>query len=104
MPVPFRNNLPVFTRWSKKKGGSLRKAYYDIAVSEGLLKIHFREEKQPTKEGNEESPWNSWLEFPIDSQFCKDLKLFLDEHSETHPSTKPTIVGKSKEEVNKSEN
>ena len=99
MPVPFRSNLPVFTRWSKEKGGSTRKAYYDISINDGLLKIHFREEKQAKDGEGKESPWQSWLEFPIDSQFAKDLLLFLNEYSEPQSLTKPKIVGKSKKGV-----
>jgi len=99
--LPFRNNPPIFARWSKEKKGSIRKCYYDISVVEGLLKIHFREEKQVKKGSRGESPWHSWFEFPVDSQFAKDLKLFLDEYLKPQTSTHPMIVEKSKKEENK---
>jgi len=93
--LPFRNNPAIFTRWSKEKKGSVKKAYYDININDKILKIHLREEKQ-TRNGNKvESPWHSWFEFPIDSQFAKDLKMFLDEHLGQQTPTKPIIVERS---------
>lgn len=85
--IPFRNNPLIVVNWfNKETSESLpdegKKAYYDISVESGVLRIHFREEKQKTEEASVESPWHSWLEFPLDSQFAKDLLEFLAENVE----------------------
>jgi len=86
--IPFRNNPLIVVNWfNKKTAESLpdegKKAYYDISIESGVLRIQFREEKQKTEEGSEESHWFSWLEFPLDSQFAKDLFEFLAENIPT---------------------
>ena len=85
--IPFRNNPLIMTNWfnretSENQPSVGKKAYYDITVQEGVLRIQFREEKQKTEEASVESPWHSWLEFPLDSQFAKDLLEFLAENVE----------------------
>jgi hypothetical protein len=86
--IPFRNNPLIVVNWfNKQTAESLpdegKKAYYDISVESGVLRIQFREEKQKTEEGSVESPWFSWLEFPLDSQFAKDLLVFLADYVPT---------------------
>jgi hypothetical protein len=85
--IPFRDNPLVVANWfnketSENKPDEGKKSYYEISVLEGVLKVQFREEKQKT-EGVVESPWFSWLEFPLDSQFAKDLLVFLADYVPT---------------------
>ncbi len=86
--IPFRDNPLIVANWfsketSENKPDEGKKSYYDISVLEGKLRIQFREEKQKTEEGSVESPWFSWLEFPLDSQFAKDLLVFLADYVPT---------------------
>ena len=83
--MPFRDNPLIVANWFSKETSENqpdvgKKSYYDISVQEGKLRIQFREEKQKTEEASVESPWFSWLEFPLDSQFAKDVLSFLAEY------------------------
>ena len=84
--IPFRNNPKITTNWIHKKTKKVKEneeknAYYEIKVDEDKIKLLFREEKKNfDKKGRKEQPWFSYLEFEIDSQFAKDLKMFLDEY------------------------
>ena len=86
MPFPFRNNPKILTNLfntkTEKSEKGVRRAYYDISTKDkGWLKIQVREEKKRLGGSGElERPWYGWLEFKLNSQFAKDLKMFLDEH------------------------
>ena len=85
--MPFRDNPLIVANWFNRENSENqpdvgKKSYYDISVQEGKLRVQFREEKQKTEEASVESPWHSWLEFPLDSQFAKDLLEFLAENVE----------------------
>lgn len=103
MPIPHRNNPLITTNWTLEKpnrrtaDGELNKplhsklvrrkagknAYYDIRASEDELEIQFREEKKRLGGSQEEEEhWYSYLHFPIESQFAKDLKMFVNEYVE----------------------
>ena len=84
MPFPFRNNPKITTNWYHEKTGKsnhkVKRAYYGISIEDGKIKIDFREEKKRLGGSSElERFWVGWLDFEIESQFAKDLKLFLDE-------------------------
>ena len=89
MPFPFRNNVKIVANWFNSKTKKFvdkkqKKAYYSIsAVKPGWLIIEFREEKKRLGGSGElERFWKSYLEFELNSQFAKDLKMFLKEHME----------------------
>ena len=84
--MPFRNNPRIKTNWFNpvtKEGNNIKtkRSYYSITYEKGLLKIQFREEKKKRGSGKVESDWYGTLEFKVNDQFGKDLKMFLDEHS-----------------------
>jgi len=85
MTLPFRNNPKIKTNWFNTKTEAImpernKKAYYDMSYDKGLLKIKLREEKKRRGTGKVESNWYGCLEFRVDSQFAKDIKMFLDEY------------------------
>lgn len=88
MAITFRNNPKIITNWFNEKTNKFlekkqKMAYYDISVSEGWLKIRFREEKKRLGGSGERGRyWMGFLEFELDSQLAKDLKMFLREHME----------------------
>ena len=94
MAIPFRNNPKVITNWfhtEKKKflEKKQKRAYFGIRVKEGWLRIEFREEKKRLGNFSEtERNWVGCLEFELDSQLAKDLKMFLKEHLEEEDAFK----------------
>ena len=95
MLFPFRNNPKIVTNWfnTKKKKfveKKQKRAYYDISASKpGWIKIMFREEKKRLGGSAElERHWVGYLEFELNSQFAKDLKMFLREHMEAEDAFK----------------
>ena len=89
MPLPFRNNPRIVTNWIHSKTKNLlkkrsKRAYYDItAKKKGWLCIKFREEKKRLGGSQErEEHWFGYLEFELDTNFAKDLKMFLNEYVE----------------------
>ena len=94
MAFPFRNNPKIITNWfhTKKKEfleKKQKRAYYGIRVKNGWLKIEFREEKKRLGGSQElEKRWVGLLEFELNSQFAKDLKMFLKEHMEAEDAFK----------------
>ncbi|MCK5019121.1 MAG: hypothetical protein KAS32_18820 [Candidatus Peribacteraceae bacterium] len=95
MAFPFRNNPKIITNWFHNKTKKFverkqKKAYYGIAVKKGWLKIEFREEKKRLGGSQElERHWVSYLQFELNTQFAKDLKMFLREHMEAEDIFKP---------------
>lgn len=89
MPLPFRNNPRIISNWIHSKTKKflerkLKRAYYDITTKKkGWLKIRFREEKKRLGGSQErEEHWYSYLEFELDSNFARDLKMFLNNYVE----------------------
>ena len=85
--LPFRNNPKVVTNWFHTKTKNClpkkgKKSYYEIFTKKkGWLQIQFREEKKRLGGSQErEEFWYSYLEFELDTQFAKDLKMFLNEY------------------------
>ena len=84
--IPFRNNPEIKTNWFNTKTkrfshNTVKRAYYDIsAKKKGLIKIKFREEKNTKGLEPKTRHWTGNLQFEIDSQFAKDLKMFLKEY------------------------
>lgn len=95
MPIPFRNNPKISTNWFNAKTdkflkNTVKRSYYDISTSKpGWLRIAFREEKKRLGGSGElERHWLGYLEFELDSQFAKDLEMFLREHMEEEDAFK----------------
>jgi hypothetical protein len=90
MPLPFRNNPKVVTNWhnsetNKNMIGVVKRAYYDISttVKKGWLVVKFREQKKRLGGSAErEEFWFGQLEFELDTNLAKDLKMFLNEYVE----------------------
>jgi hypothetical protein len=86
MIFPFRNNPKIKTNWFNDKTGKwlrekTKRAYYDMSYKNGVLKIKMREEKKRLGGSAElERHWYGCLEFEINSQFGKDIKMFFDEY------------------------
>ncbi len=88
MPLPFRSNPDITANWTNIKSGKFqvgkaKKAYYEISASKkpGKIDIILREEKKRLGGSAErEEFWYSYLDFPLDSAFAKDLKMFLNEY------------------------
>lgn len=84
--LPFRNNPEILTNWYNVKTklsliAKIKKSYYGISIKEKSLVIDFQEEKKRLGGSQEEErEWKGCLAFDIDSQFAKDLKMFLNEH------------------------
>jgi len=102
MPLPFRNNPKIVTNWfhtktknfQAKKG---KKSYYEISTKKkGWLQILFREEKKRLGGSQErEEFWYGYLEFELNTQLAKDLKMFLNEYVE---GDAPEVEVKGKKE------
>jgi len=94
MTFPFRDNPKIATNWFNEKTKKFienkrKKAYYDIGISDGYLKIKFREEKKRLGGSRERGRyWLGFLEFELNGQFAKDLKMFLREHMEEEDAFK----------------
>ena len=91
--IPFRNNPKIKTNWFNpvtKVDGNVKtkRSYYSISYDKGLLKVQFREEKKRRGTGKVESNWYGTLEFQLDGQFGKDLKMFFDEYSKVKNNRK----------------
>ena len=89
MTFPFRNNPKIITNWFNEKTKKFvekkqKLAYYDISASRpGWLKIKFREEKKRLGGSREQGRyWLGCLEFKLDEQFARDLKMFLESYME----------------------
>lgn len=89
MTLTFRNNPKITTNWENRKTKEFsvdetKRAYYDMSTkTKGKLVIGFREEKKRLGGSKEEaSNWYSSLSFELDTQFVKDLKMFLNEFVE----------------------
>ena len=95
MAIPFIKNPKIVTNWFNRRTKKFlekkqKRAYYAIGVKKpGKLKIEFREEKKrPGGSGELERHWVGYLEFELNSQFAKDLKMFLREHMEAEDDFK----------------
>ena len=83
--MPFRNNPKIKANWFNKVTEKFmpeknKKSYYDMSYNKGVLTIKLREEKRRHGTGKVESNWYSFLEFKVDTQFGRDIKMFLDEY------------------------
>lgn len=84
--IAFRNNPKLTTNWFNSKTNmwareKTKRAYYDMTYDKGILKIKMREEKKRTGGSSElDRYWRGCLEFELNGQFGKDIKLFFDEY------------------------
>lgn len=113
MPIPHRNNPLITSNWTleeperRSEDGELdppfrsklvrrktaKNAYYDIKLNEDQLQIKLREEKKRLGgSAEQEEHWYSYLYFPVESQFAKDLKMFVNEYIEEEAEEATDII------------
>jgi hypothetical protein len=100
--MTFRKNPKIRTNWWHSKFDKFlknkpKKAYYEIKHDNDEIKIVFREEKKRLGGSAEkEEHWYSFLSFKTDTNFAKDLKMFLNDYVEGNA---PEVKQRALEEV-----